>query len=123
MVAAANPNVPGASVWTQVNATTYTIYVMDASDLAHINDTRGAGPGKFATGVGRGAIYAYTNSASSDVPVKFQFDNGFLVFTAQATFGRPLNVVDSRVSGVDRTAPHMVQSMILLFVSILAIML
>jgi hypothetical protein len=51
---------------------TFRVSVIDASDVKHFEDSRGAGPGQFPTGVGSGFIHFKV--AGEDNPTAFQFN-------------------------------------------------
>jgi hypothetical protein len=51
---------------------TFRVSVIDASDVKHFEDSRGTGPGQFATGVGSGFIHFEV--AGDGNPTAFQFN-------------------------------------------------
>jgi hypothetical protein len=51
---------------------TLRIHVIDASDVKHFDDSRGTGPGQFATGVGSGFIHFQVDGDGN--PTAFQFN-------------------------------------------------
>ena len=62
------------------------VAVYDSSDVHHDDDSRGPGPGQFATGVGSGVIHFKTNAAGQ--PTEFQFSSKDRFTAAPIAIGR-----------------------------------